>query len=112
VYEKGAPTCDPDIFKLNIPILGICYGHQLLVHLLGGKVKSSGTKNTATHKLDQPKCWRPQIHGRRADGLMSHGDEVTQLPPGMEVIAKTEDCNSAAMPTNTESSLVFSFTSK
>src|SRR3989338_5623022 len=51
VYEKGAPTCDPEIFPLNIPVLCICYGHQLMAHLLGGKVKSGGVKEYGRAKI-------------------------------------------------------------
>lgn len=98
VYEKGAPTCDPEIFKLNIPVLGICYGHQLLVHLLGGKVKSAGTKEYGHAKLNIIRnVGVLKFMGDEQTVWMSHGDEVSQLPPGMEVIATTDDCNSAAI---------------
>lgn len=98
VYERGAPTCDPEIFKLNIPVLGICYGHQLLVHLLGGKVKSSGTKEYGHAKIDISRnVGVLKFMGDEQTVWMSHGDEVTQLPPGMEVIARTADCGSAAI---------------
>ncbi len=98
VYEKGAPTCDPDIFKLNIPVLGICYGHQLLVHLLGGKVKSSGTKEYGHAQISISRnVGVLKFMGDEQTVWMSHGDEVTLLPPGMEIIGKTEDCSSAAI---------------
>lgn len=98
VYGKNAPTVDPKIFSLGIPILGICYGLQLTAHLLGGKVVSgkkeygpaviklkinpstnSGEKLKITDKLPQQfTVW------------MSHGDEVVKLPEGFETFGSTE----------------------
>src|SRR5947208_278342 len=77
VYEPGAPSCDPKIFDLDIPVLGICYGMQLACHLMGGKVVS------ANHR----EFGRAHIRVKQADGLfegtpldmtvwMSHGDQV------------------------------------
>lgn len=98
VYEKGAPTCDPGIFKLNIPVLGICYGHQLMAHLLGGKVKSGGVKEYGRAKIDISRnVGVLKFMGDEQEVWMSHGDEVTQLPIGMEAIASTEGCKTAAI---------------
>lgn len=91
VYEEGAPTIDPQIYELDIPLLGICYGLQLTAHLLGGKV-ISGKKEygPAELKIQNAKC-------KIAEGLpksfvvwMSHGDEVVSLPEGFETIGSTE----------------------
>ncbi|MFH1591279.1 MAG: glutamine-hydrolyzing GMP synthase [archaeon] len=98
VYDKDAPTCDPGIFSLNIPILGLCYGHQLIAQhykgtVQGGKVKEYGiakvkvtVKDGLFHDLsDEEQVW------------MSHGDEVTELPDGFIATAATESCQIAAM---------------
>lgn len=92
VYEKGAPTIDKIIFNLKIPILGICYGWQLIVHLLGGKIVS-GKKEYGPAKLSL---------GKNLKGLakhfivwLSHGDTVAKLPSGFEVIGSTKDVKNA-----------------
>lgn len=98
VYEKGAPSCDPEIFNLNIPVLGICYGHQLMAHLLGGKVKSGGVKEYGHAKIQIARnVGVLKFMGDEQEVWMSHGDEVTQLPAGMEVIASTDECKAAAI---------------
>jgi GMP synthase (glutamine-hydrolysing) len=97
VYEKNAPTIDKNIFNLGVPVLGLCYGHQLISHLLGGKVEPGITKEYGLARLsvlkkigifegvrDHTQVW------------MSHGDTVSKLPAGFEVLAKTEDCPIAA----------------
>lgn len=109
VYEKNAPTIDRKIFNLGIPILGICYGLQLTVHLLGGKV-ISGKKEYGPATLVLKSEYQstkletnPKRFGFRisdfdiANGLsktfvvwMSHGDEVIRLPKGFEVFGSTE----------------------
>ncbi|HVZ11616.1 MAG TPA: glutamine-hydrolyzing GMP synthase [Patescibacteria group bacterium] len=92
VYDKSAPTIDPKIFDLNIPILGICYGFQITAKLLGGSVVSGKkeygpAKISITNKeslmaenlLDKSTVW------------MSHGDEIIKLPKGFEIIGNTEN---------------------
>lgn len=96
VYEEGAPTLDPKVFDLKVPVLGICYGWQLMAHLLGGKVESASKEygpeilhfaSKKTFDLGQESC----------KVIMSHGDSVVELPPGFRVIAKTDRVPHAAV---------------
>ncbi len=94
VYEEGAPTIDPFIFSLDIPILGICYGMQLQAHLLGGKVVSGKKEyGPATIRIQNSES---RIQNEITKGLplefrvwMSHGDEVVEVPPGTKTIGST-----------------------
>jgi len=96
VYENDAPTVDKSIFGMGIPILGLCYGHQLIAHILGGKVVPSSKEYgkeifTVSKKL-------PLLQGLSAKEQvwMSHGDSVVSLPAGFESLGKTADCKIAA----------------
>ena len=98
VHEKDAPASDPGIFSLGIPVLGICYGMQLMAHQLGGDVNSSQLREygrsilkvTADDLLFQELEPEMQV-------WMSHGDSIKQLPPGFQVTARTDNCPYAAM---------------
>ncbi len=98
VYSEGAPRIDKRIYSLGIPILGICYGMQLMAFELGGKVekstaheygKSSFTKvdnnNMFFNKIENYQCW------------MSHGDYIKEPPEGFSVTASTENAPAAAI---------------
>ncbi len=96
VYEKGAPQPDMKIFELGIPILGICYGHQLIGKQFG-KVTAKEVKEYGKAEIDVNK------QGKLFKGLdkkelvwMSHGDQVVELPKGFEVLASTDSCKIAA----------------
>ena len=97
VYAAGAPLCDPGIFGMGLPILGICYGAQLLAHSLGGKVESSGIKEygRATARVTGD---APLLSGlsNKFDVWMSHGDMVSVPPPGAKVILETDACPATA----------------
>lgn len=97
VYEDGAPRVDKEIFNLGIPILGICYGCQLIAYMLDGKVEHAQTReygrqivkfDTSSKMFDGLKsesaCW------------MSHTDRVEELPKGFKVTAYTDTCKAAA----------------
>ena len=87
VYEKGAPSISKEIFSLGIPILGICYGWQLMAHLLGGRVQSATHEyGPATIRLKNPVTIF-KLPKRTFRVIMSHGDSVTKLPPGFTVTA-------------------------
>ena len=98
VYEKGAPTIDKKIFKLGVPILGLCYGHQLIAHLLGGKVSPGTTKEYGLARLTVLKKIGI-FDGLRGHSQvwMSHGDTIIRPGPGFIRIGKTDDCEYAAM---------------
>ena len=101
VYEKKSPIIDKKIFELGIPILGICYGQQLVCHLLGGEVIPGAKKEYGPAEL------RLQVTGNSGqllknipDGItvwMSHGDKVVKIPLGFETIAKTETIPNAVI---------------
>ena len=97
VYEKGAPKCDPAIFDLGIPILGICYGMQLAAEYLGGKVKPAPAREFGRAKLHIIKS-DPLILGLPEDTSvwMSHGDQIHDLPPEFIPLASTPTCPFAA----------------
>lgn len=97
VYEEGSPKCDPAIFELDVPILGICYGAQLMAYLLGGKVgraekrEYGKTEVKLSHKdlfagvPEKSVCW------------MSHTVFVETPPEGFEIFGTTESCPVAAL---------------
>lgn len=96
VYDEGSPKVDAGIFELGIPVLGICYGCQLMAHTLGGVVEKADTseygkaevKYVSSHiTFDMPAssvCW------------MSHTDRITRLPEGFKVLASSDNCPYAA----------------
>ena len=98
VFEKNAPLCDPDIYKLGIPILGICYGMQMTGMLLGGKVKQGKAREYGSAGINIVEH-TPLFKGllSNLNVWMSHGDQVEQLPPGFKVMATTSTCPNAAM---------------
>ncbi len=97
VYGEGAPRVDKELFELNIPILGICYGAQLMSHVLGGVVKTAtvreygktdvnlNTNNKLFAGIKEKQCW------------MSHTDFIESAPQGFEIIGHTDECPIAAM---------------
>jgi GMP synthase (glutamine-hydrolysing) len=97
VYEPNAPRCDPKIFDLNVPILGICYGMQLGAQILGGQVKPAKAREYGRAKLHVVSN-DPLTHGLPQDTTvwMSHGDQVHDLPPEFIPLATTPTCPYAA----------------
>jgi GMP synthase (glutamine-hydrolysing) len=97
VYEPNAPRCDPRLFDLGVPVLGICYGMQLAVHLLGGEVKPHKSREFGRAHL-KIKTDDPFTRGLPQDTTvwMSHGDQVFDLPPEFEALATTPTCPFAA----------------
>src|SRR3989338_8647121 len=97
VYAKDSLTIDQKIIKLGKPILGLCYGHQLLANLLGGAVAPGSVREYGRAQLEIKKD-SPLLAGVNKKSLvwMSHGDTVTKLAPGFSVIAATAHCPIAA----------------
>ena len=98
VYERGAPKCDPAIFNLGLPVLGICYGMQLACEALGGRVQSAPHANTAAAhcriiKEDEFFAGLPA----ETDVWMSHGDQVSQISDDFLPLAATDTCPIAAV---------------
>ena len=98
VYAEGAPRCDPRIFELGIPVLGICYGMQLACEALGSKVGHSQSREygRATLKIDQPQGLLAGLPDS-LDVWMSHGDQVSQVSSEFEALAATANCTYAAV---------------
>ncbi len=101
VEDDGAPLADPAIFAMGLPILGICYGQQVLVKQLGGVVQGSEHREFGRAAVDVvggcvlfDGVW--QLGGRETV-WMSHGDRVTDLPPGFAVVARSEGAPYAAI---------------
>ena len=96
VYEKGAPKTKPGILKLGLPVLGICYGHQLLAQMLGAKVRKHegeyGPTKLSVVAQDTLLKGTPE----RQIVWMSHRDSVTQLPEELLTLASTSQCKNAA----------------
>ncbi len=97
IYEKNSPKIDPDVFKLGIPVLGICYGMQFMMSALGGTVKRAGRREYGFAEL----------HVKRQTGIfdgihkktpcwMSHGDSIERLPEGFTILGSTENTAVAA----------------
>jgi GMP synthase (glutamine-hydrolysing) len=98
VYEEGAPLISADIFRLGIPVLGICYGLQLMAHLLGGKVMPSPRREYGFAMLDVMRRGG-LLRGVRNNSQvwMSHGDKVASLPKGFIASGVTANCETAAV---------------
>jgi GMP synthase (glutamine-hydrolysing) len=97
VYEKGAPTIDKKIFELGLPILGICYGEQLICHLLGGKVGKSFEREfgKAEIKIISDSLLFKSVRNKQV--WMSHGDHISKIPASFKVIANTGNAPFAAI---------------
>ncbi|RMG60829.1 MAG: glutamine-hydrolyzing GMP synthase [Deltaproteobacteria bacterium] len=103
VYDEGAPTVSLDLFAMGVPVLGICYGMQLITHVMGGKVEASDKREYgfARVKVDQEDPLFSDIDDFVRDGeisvWMSHSDRIEVLPGGFVSIGKTENTPFAAM---------------
>jgi GMP synthase (glutamine-hydrolysing) len=98
VYDEKAPQCDPEIWNLGIPVLGVCYGMQLMVKQLGGVVERAklAEYGKAALSIDDPTDLLTNVE-EGSTMWMSHGDSCTQLPLGFEILGHTENTPCAAI---------------
>ena len=98
VYDTGSPQIDPAILHAGIPVLGICYGQQLIAHQLGGTVEKGDRGEYGFAQLDvaAPSALLAGVRGRQ-QVWMSHRDLVTKPPAGFDILATTSTCPVAAM---------------
>jgi GMP synthase (glutamine-hydrolysing) len=98
VYEPDGPQVDPELFELGVPVLGICYGHQLMARALGGEVAATGQREYGGTSLHvEPGSRLLQDFPAHDTVWMSHGDAVTRAPEGFRVTATTDQIPIAAM---------------
>ncbi|MCD8327791.1 MAG: glutamine-hydrolyzing GMP synthase [Ruminococcus sp.] len=100
VYGENAPSVDREIFELGIPILGICYGSQLMAYTLGGEVSTCPTSEYGKTKTYYDKSYALFLSAdlpEEAISWMSHTDYISKLPDGFECTAHTDNCPVAAM---------------
>lgn len=99
VYGEGAPRVNKEVFELGVPVLGICYGHQLTAFTLGGNVESPDIREYGKTevKLAKESLLFNGIEEELAQSWMSHTDYVSSVPEGFKIVATTEQCPVAAM---------------
>jgi len=97
VYNSGAPLPENKIFEMKLPILGICYGHQLIVNNYGGKVKRANKEYGSSLLMVDNDSDLLSGLGKSIRAWMSHGDEAEQVPKNFEVIGHTESAKAAAI---------------
>lgn len=120
-YDESSIRVADAVFLSGVPVLGICYGMQAMANQLGGTVSWSNEREFGYAEVSvhgQTALLNTLQDGKGKDGLpllkvwMSHGDKVTELPPGFKVMASTPSCPIAGMAEKTVVSTVFNFTQK
>ncbi len=99
VHDEGAPLADPGVFSLGIPVLGICYGMQLMAHQMEGAVEKADRREygPASIDLETASTLFLDVETENVRVWMSHGDRILRLPPGFSVLARSENSPVAAM---------------
>ncbi len=99
VHDPGAPSVGEVLFQLGIPVLGICYGMQLMAHVLGGRVERAEQREygPAILQIDEPTALFKDIEPEDVRVWMSHGDRILSLPPGFRALAHSDNSPVAAM---------------
>ena len=97
-YEPDSPTSSEELFKLGIPVLGLCYGAQLMSHVLGGKVERADVREYGKTEVLIDKKDSKVFEGvsETTTCWMSHFDYISKIAPGFEITAHTADCPVAA----------------
>ncbi|MGN1151132.1 MAG: glutamine-hydrolyzing GMP synthase [Lachnospiraceae bacterium] len=96
-YEEGAATCSPELFEMGIPVLGLCYGAQLMMHVLGGKVEKAPVREYGKIEVAvENSCVLFDGVSEKTICWMSHNDYISRIAPGFRVSAYTADCPVAA----------------
>ena len=109
VYNLDAPIPENKIFDMDLPLLGICYGHQLIVNKYGGKVKMANKEyGSSVLTVDNDENLLNGIGGS-VRAWMSHGDEAEQIPQGFKVIGHTENARAAAIASEDKSTYGIQF---
>ncbi len=96
VYDEGSPSIDKEIFELGIPVLGICYGSQLMAYLLGGKVEKAPKREYGKTDISLKNSFMFDGIGDSTVCWMSHTDYISEIPKGFEITAYSESCPCAA----------------
>jgi len=103
VYNKDAPLPENKIFEMNLPLLGICYGHQLIVNKFGGKVKRANKEyGSSLLTIDNDEDLLSGV-GDSVRAWMSHGDEAEEIPSGFKIIGHTKSAKAAAIASEEKS---------
>jgi GMP synthase (glutamine-hydrolysing) len=98
VFDESSPHFDPAVLNLNIPVLGICYGHQLMAYMAGGEIASAmNNSEYGRSEVYTKKCLIFEDVPEKSIFWMSHTDYVKRVPAGFEVTAYTDNCPCAAM---------------
>ena len=97
-YEEGAASCDKELFEMGVPVLGLCYGAQLMMHVLGGKVEKAPVREYGKTELELDTT-SALFKGIPAHTIcwMSHFDYISEIAPGFHAIAHTDNCPYAAV---------------
>lgn len=96
VYDPKAPMVDKGVFELGVPVLGICYGAQMMSHMLGGRVERADSREYGVIPLNMKKSVLFKDIADESECLMSHTDKIVKIPEGFEIVASTENCPVAA----------------
>ena len=106
-YEADSPTYSKELFELGIPVLGLCYGAQLMMHVLGGKVEKAPVREYGKTEVmvDKNSPLFQRCRSEKTICWMSHFDYISKTAPGFEIVAHTADCPVAAAENREKKSL-------